>query len=567
MKSFSVLLALFVTLAVAGCSAPPAAPAPGAAPAASFPQIDGNAVLDHTKVLSSDEYEGRFPGTKGEDLSIAYIKDQFKKVGVKPGNTDGTYLQNVPLVGITPDPKVTLTLAKAGKSAQLKFKDDFVAWTKRVANTAGLDRSELVFAGYGVQAPEFNWDDFKGANLKGKTIVVLVGDPPVPDPADPTKLDPQTFGGRAMTYYGRWTYKYEMGAKLGAAGVLIVHETDPAGYPFSVVQGKTGEQFDLIAPDKNMSRAAVEGWIPVEQARKIFAIAGKDYDSLKKQALARDFKPVPLGVTATMTLHNTIRTIDSHNVVGRIQGSDPRLKDEYVIYTAHWDHFGIGAPVNGDRIYHGAQDNATGIGGLIEVGRAFAAMPTTPKRSILLLAVTAEEQGLIGSGYYATNPIYPLAKTVAVINMDALNVHGRTKDLTVTGLGNSDLDDYAIAVAKDQGRVVRADPAPEKGGYYRSDHFPFAKQGVPALASGGGIEYTGKDPDYGRKLRDAYTANDYHKPSDIVRPDWDMSGAAEDLQFYWMVGYRVAQADKFPEWKVGTEFRALREAQLKAQPK
>jgi Zn-dependent M28 family amino/carboxypeptidase len=223
--------------------------------------------------------------------------------------------------------------------------------------------------------------------------------------------------------------------------------------------------------------------------------------------------------------------------------------------------------VNGDRIYHGAQDNATGIGGLIEVGRAFAAMPTTPKRSILLLAVTAEEQGLIGSGYYATNPIYPLAKTVAVINMDALNVHGRTKDLTVTGLGNSDLDDYAIAVAKDQGRVVRADPAPEKGGYYRSDHFPFAKQGVPALASGGGIEYTGKDPDYGRKLRDAYTANDYHKPSDIVRPDWDMSGAAEDLQFYWMVGYRVAQADKFPEWKVGTEFRALREAQLKAQPK
>jgi Zn-dependent M28 family amino/carboxypeptidase len=565
MKQCFIPLVLLLALAAAGCGAPPSAPPPGPTATVSFPQIDGNAVLGHTKVLASDEYEGRFPGTKGEDLTVAYITDQFRKAGVKPGNTDGSYVQKVPLVGITPDPKVTLTFTKGGKAAQLKFKDDFVAWTKRVVETTGLDKSELVFVGYGVQAPEFNWDDYKGADLKGKTIVVLVGDPPIPDPADPSKLDPKMFGGRAMTYYGRWTYKYEMGAKMGAAGVLIVHETEPAGYPFSVVQGKIGEQFDLIAADKNMSRVAVEGWIPVEQARKIFAIAGQDYDALKKQAIGRDFKPVPLGVTATMTLHNTIRTIDSRNVVGRIEGSDPKLKDEYVIYTSHWDHFGIGAPVNGDKIYHGAQDNATGIGGLIEIGRAFAAQPAAPKRSILLLAVTGEEQGLIGSGYYAASPIYPLAKTVAVINMDVLNVHGRTKDLTVTGLGNSDLDDYAIGVAKDQGRVVRPDPTPEKGSYYRSDHFPFAKQGVPALASGGGIDYVGKDPDYGRKIKEAYTANDYHKPSDTVRPDWDMSGAAEDLQFYWMVGYRVAQAGKFPEWKPGTEFRALREAQLKGQ--
>jgi Zn-dependent M28 family amino/carboxypeptidase len=535
--------------------------------AVAFPDIDANAVLQHTKVLASDEYEGRAPGTKGEDLTVAYIEDQFKKAGVKPGNTDGTYIQNVPLVGITPDPSVTLTFNKGAKQATLKFKDDFVAWTKRVAETAGLDRSDLVLVGYGVQAPEFNWDDYKEMDLKGKTLVVFVGDPPVPDPNDPAKLDPNTFGGRAMTYYGRWTYKYEMGAKLGAAGVLIIHETAPAGYPFSVVQGKIGEQFDLIAPDKNMGRVAVEGWITLDQARALFKMAGLDYDTMKKQAVTREFKPVPLGVKASITLHNTLRTIDSRNVVGRIEGSDPALKNEYVIYTSHWDHFGIGAPVKGDKIYHGAKDNATGIGGLIEIGRAFAKLSPAPKRSILLLAVTAEEQGLLGSQYYATTPVYPLAKTLAVINMDALNVNGKTKDLTIVGLGASDLDDYAKQIASEQGRVIQPDPKPENGGYYRSDHFPFAKQGVPAINSGGGIDYVGKPAGWGQQIRDAYTANDYHKPSDTVRPDWDLSGAAQDLQYYWMMGYRVAQAEKYPAWKPGNEFRATREAQLKAAGK
>jgi Zn-dependent M28 family amino/carboxypeptidase len=527
-----------------------------------FPSIDGNAVLEHTRILSSDEYEGRAPGTRGEDLSIAYIEDQLKKAGLKPGNTDGSYLQKVPLVGLTSYPDATLTFKKGDKEQVLRWKDDFVAWTKRVVLEAKVDSSEIVFVGYGVQAQEFNWDDYKGADLKDKTLVMLVGDPPVPDPADSSRLDPKVFGGKAMTYYGRWTYKYEIGAKMGAAAVIIVHETDPAGYPFSVVQGKVTEQFDLVAPDRNLGRAAVEGWIPLEQARKLFALAGLDYDTLKKSALGRDFRPVPLGAQASITIRNRMRMIASNNVVARVEGSDPNLKDEYVIFTSHWDHFGIGPEIHGDKIYHGALDNATGVGGLIEVARAFAALPVPPRRSILFLATTAEEQGLLGSEYYARNPLYPLAKTLAVINMDGLNVYGKTKDLTVDGLGNSDLDDYAAEVAAEQGRVVKPDPMPEKGSYYRSDHFPFAKAGVPALASGSGIDYVGRPVDYGKTMRERYTVNDYHKPSDVVKADWDMAGAVQDLQYYWMVGYHVAQAAKYPEWKPGSEFKARRDAML-----
>ncbi len=537
------------------------APEPGAG---SFPSIDGEAVLQHTRTLSSDEFEGRAPGTKGEDLTVAYIEDQFKKIGLEPGNTDGTYVQKVPLVGITADPNVTLTFKRGSKEQALRFKDDFVAWTKRVVLEAKLDSSDLVFAGYGIQAPEFDWDDFKGADVKGKTLVVLVGDPPVPDPANTKGLDPKMFGGKAMTYYGRWTYKYEVGAKLGAAGVLIVHETGPAGYPFSVVQGKVTEQFDLAAPDKNMGRSAVEGWITLDQAKRLFTLAGKDYDALKAAALSPTFRPVPLSVSASITLHNKLRMIESRNVIAKLEGSDPTHKDEYVIYTSHWDHFGIGPEVAGDKIYHGALDNATGVGGLIELARAFKKLRVLPKRSILFLALTAEEQGLLGSTYYALDPIYPLAKTLAVINMDGLNVYGKTRDITVEGLGNSELDDYAEQVAKEQGRVLKPDPMPEKGSYYRSDHFPFARQGVPALASGSGIDYIGKPEDYGRMKREMYTANDYHMPSDVIKPDWDMSGAVQDLQYYWMVGYLVAQAEKYPEWKPASEFRARREAQLKA---
>jgi Zn-dependent M28 family amino/carboxypeptidase len=534
----------------------------GKTPIGRLPQIDIDAVLAHTKVLSSDAFEGRAPGTKGEELTVNYLVEQFKKMGLKPGNTDGTYIQNVPLVGITAAP-TPLILKKAATQHTLKWKDDVVAWTKRVADTASLDNSDLVFVGYGVVAPEFNWDDYKGLDVKGKTLVMLVNDPPVPDPSNPAELDAKTFGGKAMTYYGRWTYKYEIGAQKGAAGVLLIHETGPAGYGFNVVQGKTGEQFDLVTPNKNMNRVAIEGWITLDQGKKLLKMAGQDFDTLEKQAATREFKPVPLGVSASMTIHNTLRTIDSRNVVAKLEGSDADHKDEYVVYTAHWDHFGIGAPVNGDRIYHGAKDNAVGTAGLLEIARAFTKLPTAPKRSILFVSVTAEEQGLLGSQYYSVMPIYPLAKTLANINIDGVNVHGRTKDLTLIGYGASDLDDYTRAAAGEQGRVITPDAEPEKGFYYRSDHFNFAKQGVPALDPDEGVDFIGRPADYGKKMRDAYTEHDYHQPSDTVKADWDLSGARDDLQLFFAVGYRVAQADKFPEWKQGNEFKSKREAMMK----
>jgi Zn-dependent M28 family amino/carboxypeptidase len=558
---------LFICATAAACSgSKPPAPADAPRPAAAAPQlmigqlpdIDVAAVLAQTKVLSSDQFEGRAPGTPGEEKSVAFLQDQFRKVGLKPGNTDGTYVQKVPLVGITPVP-APLVFSKGSENQTLRWKDDVVAWTKHVANTASIAGSELVFVGYGVVAPEFNWDDYKGVDVTGKTLVMLVNDPPVPDPANPSELDPKTFGGKAMTYYGRWTYKYEIGAQKGAAGVLIVHEAGPAGYPFAVVQGKTGEQFDLVTPDKNMARAAIEGWITLDQAQKLFKMAGHDFDALKKQAATREFKPVPLGVTASMTIHNKLRTINSKNVLAKLDGSDPRLKDEYVVYTAHWDHFGKGP----EGIFHGAEDDALGCAALIELGRAFAKLAAPPRRSILFLAVTAEEQGLLGSQYYSVTPVYPLAKTVADINMDSWNVHGRTKDLTLVGYGASDLDDYTRDAAAEQGRLVHPDAEPEKGFYYRSDHFNFAKQGVPALDPDGGIDYVGKPADYGQKMRDEWTEKRYHKPADVVMPDWDLNGTREDLKVYFTVGYRVAQADKAPEWKPGNEFKAKRDAMLR----
>ena len=553
----------FIVSACSGQSAstPPAQQAarPTAVPAA---RINPQAILDRIKVISSDEYEGRAPGTKGEELTVRYLEDEFKKLGLQPGNTDGTYIQKVPLVGITGTNSQPLTVAKGAQKQTFKWSDEVVAWTKHVADGASIKDSDLVFAGYGVEAPEFNWNDFKDADIKGKTIIVLVNDPQIPDPGDPSKLDPKMFNGNAMTYYGRWTYKFEEGARKGAAGILIVHETGPAGYPFSVVQGNLREKFDLVTPDKNMGRAAIEGWITLDAAKRILKMAGQDFDTLKKQALSRDFKPVPLNLKASLAVRNTLRTLDSQNVVAKVEGSDPTLKNEYVVYTAHWDHLGIGAPVNGDKIYNGALDNASGVAQLLEIANAFAKAQPQPKRSILFLMVTAEEKGLLGSEYYALNPLYPLAKTVANINIDGVNQWGRTKDITVVGMGASDLDDYLRDAAAEQNRTLRPDPEPEKGFYYRSDHFNFAKQGVPALYTDTGIDYIGKPPEYSKQKRDEYTEKDYHAPSDEVKPDWDLSGASEDAQLLYVVGYRVANAGKFPEWKPGNEFRAKREQML-----
>jgi Zn-dependent M28 family amino/carboxypeptidase len=381
----------------------------------------------------------------------------------------------------------------------------------------------------------------------------------VRDPSDQSKLDDKTFNGKAMTYYGRWTYKYEEAARQGAAGVFIVHETGPAGYPYSVVQGFLGERFDLVTPDKNMGRSNIEGWFSLETARAIFKMAGQDFDALKTQATSREFKPVPLGLTGSVAIRNALRTVDSRNVLAKLEGSDPQLKNEYVVYSSHWDHLGVGEPVDGDKIYNGALDNASGVAALLEMARAFTRLEQKPKRSVLFLMVTAEEQGLLGSQYYSVTPVYPLDKTLANINLDGINQWGRTKDITVIGMGASDLDDYLRAAATEQGRTLRPDPEPEKGFYYRSDHFNFAKEGVPALYTDSGIEFLGKSPEYAKQKRDEYTERDYHAPSDEIKPDWDLSGAIEDVQLMMAVGLRVANAEKYPEWKPGNEFKAKRD--------
>jgi len=577
MKVFSRRYSLFVLgmcLFLPGCSregppsaaSTPAAAAPAKIALADLPQSDPAAILQHTKALSADEFEGRFPGSAGEEKTVAYLTSEFQKLGLKPGNTDGTFIQKVPLVGITGAEAKPLTIAGDKSRAILKWRDDVVAWTKHVAEGASIADSEMVFVGYGVVAPEYNWDDFKGVDLKGKTMVVLVNDPQVPDPNDPSKLDPRVFNGNAMTYYGRWTYKYEEAARRGAAGVFIVHEDRYAGYPFQVVQGFLGERFDLVTPNKNMDRASIEGWFSLGATRRVLKMAGQDFEALKKLAITRDFKPVPLGLKASMALRNTNRTIDSRNVLAKIEGSDPVLKNEFVVYSAHWDHLGICDPNpnnKADKICNGALDNASGVASLLDMAHAFTQVKPAPKRTILFLMVTAEEQGLLGSEYYAVTPVYPLAKTLANINVDGVNQWGRTKDITVIGLGASDLDDYLRDAAAEQSRTLRPDPEPEKGFYYRSDHFNFAKQGVPALYTDTGVEFIGRPPEFSQQKRDEYTKNDYHQPSDEVKPDWDLSGAAEDTQLLLAVGYRVANADKFPEWKPGNEFKAKREETLK----
>jgi|ERR1041384_249336 Zn-dependent M28 family amino/carboxypeptidase len=571
MKRITWSLLIIAMLALGGAAQKNAhKTAPLGPPKQALDAITADGVMSHIKSLSSDEFEGRAPGTHGEELAINYIADQFKKVGLEPGNTDGTYFQKVPLAGITTKQDAELKVKAGSKELKLKYKDDFVARTVRLIEKGGFD-SDIVFVGYGVVAPEYGWDDYKDVDVRGKVLLMLVNDPPVPDLKNPAKLNERMFKGKAMTYYGRWTYKYEIAAEKGAAGVLIIHEwndktnSGPAAYPWAVARGMmVVENFDLIAKDNNMSRVNIEGWITEPATRQIMQAAGFNFDQLKKQAIRKDFKPVPLGAHAKLAIEQKIRRINSTNVVGKIEGSDPKLKDQYVIYTAHWDGYGIGIPNDkGDKIYNGALDNASGCAGLIEVARAFKALPKPPRRSILFVSVTAEEKGLIGSKYYAENPIYPLDKTIAEINMDGLNQYGRTKDITVVGLGNSTLDDVLRQAAAEQGRVLRPDAEPEKGFYYRSDHFNFAKEGVPALDPGSGIDYIGKPAGWGLKKRDEYTVHDYHKPTDEIKPDWDMSGAVEDLRLFMTVGYRVANTEKYPEWKPGTEFKAKRDEMMK----
>jgi Zn-dependent M28 family amino/carboxypeptidase len=523
--------------------------------------ITPDGLLAHIKVLASDEFEGRAPGSKGEELSVKYITDQFKKIGLKPGNPDGTYTQEVPLAGIKSEPRMSFVIGD--KTMDLKYPDDFVASSARLQPDIKVEKSDLVFVGYGVVAPEYGWDDYKNVDVKGKTLLMLIGDPPVPDPKDPSKLDDKMFKGKAMTYYGRWTYKYEIAAQKGAAAAIIIHETEPAAYPWQVVKSSWGkENCELDNPNKNMDAVSARSWITLDVTKKLFADSGKDFDGLKKSAITRDFRPVVLNAKANIEIKQQIRSFKSHNVIGKLEGSDPKLNSEDVIYTAHWDHLGRHPELQGDQIFNGAIDNASGVASVIELAAAFTKVNPAPKRSLLFMATTAEEAGLLGAKFYAEHPLYPLEKTLADINLDSMNVWGKARDIEDLSLGFSTLDDLLAAAAKQQGRSAIPDSRPDKGKIYRADNFEFSKVGLPSLYIGKG-EHLLSRSETAPLRSDEFDSTDYHQVTDDVRSDWDLSGCVQDVQLLFEVGYEVANGDKFPEWKPSSEFKSKRDSMLK----
>lgn len=502
--------------------------------------------------LSSDEFEGRGPFSHGEEVTVSFLIEQFREAGLEPAN-HGSYEQDVPMASLTVQGHPALTFSSSSGSTSLAWGSDYVAWTKRVVESTGLRDSEMVFVGYGIVAPEYGWNDYEGLDVAGKTVVILVNDPGF------ATQDDAVFNGNAMTYYGRWTYKYEEAARQGAAGALVLHETGAAGYPWEVVQGSwTGPQLGLVDDDDNMSRIGLEGWITEARARELFSMGDHDYDALADAAKEPGFQAVPLGVTANVALDNVVERSASKNVAGVLPGSE--RPDEYVVFMAHWDHFGTTTDPLDDQIFNGAVDNATGTAAIIEIARVMAGQDPHPARSVLFLAVTAEEQGLLGSAYYAANPIFPTRQTVAAINIDAMGTYGRMNDITVIGLGNSELDDYLEAAASSAGRTLRPDPEPEKGYFYRSDHFTFAKVGIPSLYADGGIDHVEHGSEWTLARMEDYTLNRYHTPADEYDESWDFSGMMADLRLLYTVGYRLADSEDWPNWREGNEFRAIRDA-------
>jgi Zn-dependent M28 family amino/carboxypeptidase len=524
--------------------------------------ITPDGVLAHIKLLASDEFEGRAPGSKGEELSVKYITDQFKKIGLKPGNPDGTYTEEVPLAGVKREARMAFTVGDG--TIDLKYPDDFVASSARLQPEIKINNSEVVFVGYGVVAPEYGWDDYKNIDVRGKTLLMLIGDPPVPDPKDPSKLDEKMFKGKAMTYYGRWTYKYEIAAQKGAAAAVIVHQTESAGYPYSVVRTSWGkENYEIDSPNKNADAVEVRSWITLDAAKKLLAACGQDFDALKKSAITKEFRPALLDAKANIDIKQQLRSFKSHNVIGKLEGNDAKLRDEYLIYTAHWDHLGRNPNLQGDQIYNGAVDNASGVASLIQLAAGFAKLNPPPKRSVVFMATTAEEAGLLGAKFYAQHPLYPVEKTLADINIDTINPWGKTRDIEDLSNNNSTLDDLLAAAAKRNGRVMQPNSQPEKGSFYRADHFEFSKSGVPSLYTGGGKDFIGKPADFGQQKKDDYIAHHYHQVSDESDPNWDLSGAVQDIQLLFEVGYQVANGDKFPEWKPQSEFKGKRDPTLR----
>jgi Zn-dependent M28 family amino/carboxypeptidase len=555
-----ILSRAVAVLLVSTCSA--AAVELGPPPAkAAVEAITAENLLRHIKVLADDEFEGRAPGSRGEELTVKYISEQFKAVGLKPGNPDGTYVQQVPLAGIKVTPNASFRVGE--ETMELKYPEEYIASSTRLQEQIEVENSDIVFVGYGVVAPEFGWDDYKDVDVRGKTILMLINDPAIPDPKNPGQLDPKMFGGRAMTYYGRWTYKYEIAAEKGAAAAVIIHETEPAAYPFSVLSNSAvTENFEINAADKNMQQVAVRSWVTVDTARKLLSASGQDFDALKKAALTKEFRPVPLGATANFQIKQEIRTFQSHNVFGLSEGTDPKVKDELIVYSAHWDHLGKDESLEGDQIYNGAIDNATGIAAIIEIARAHQKLPKGTRRSALFFATTAEESGLLGAKYYGENPLYPLEKTLGNINIDGLPVWGKSRDIEDVSDGNNTMADVLAAAAKRRDRVVKPNSAPERGTFYRADHFEFAKRGVPALYTKAGQEIIGKSPEFAKQKTEEYIANLYHQPGDEVDPNWDLSGAVADTQLLFEVGYAIANGNTWPEWKPGTEFKAKRDEML-----
>ncbi|KAA1161793.1 MULTISPECIES: M28 family metallopeptidase [Pseudoalteromonas] len=533
-------LTLLATAVLAGCATTSITPTDVTN---GYNSIQADELAKHVKVLASDEFGGRAPSSPGEKLTLDYLTAQFKALGLEPGNGD-SYLQEVPLVSLEADSNMVLSIG--GKDYQ--YKKDMVMGSSRISAQEGIENSELVFVGYGVNAPEYNWNDYEGLDVKGKTVVMLVN-----DPGFATK-DPALFTGDAMTYYGRWTYKYEEASRQGAAGAIIIHETAPASYPWSVVENSwSGEQFGFQKENNNMDRVAVEGWVTTDVAKELFTKAGLDFDTVKTNA-AKGAYHVDMGdLTASVNVKNTIKKSVSYNFIATLPGSEQ--PDEHVIYSAHWDHLGTDKTRKGDQIYNGAHDNATGTAGLIEVAEAFTKLPKHPSRSMTFLAVTAEEQGLLGSKYYAANPVIAANKTVANINMDSLNLLGKVKDMNVVGIGKSQMDEFLATAAKEQGRTISGDPKPSSGGYYRSDHFAFANMGIPAMYAGGGTVAADEETANYRKRMSLVLRGCYHQPCDRYRDEWDLSGAVQDLQLFYKVGFDISEQEQWPTWNTNSEFQ------------
>ncbi|SNR57312.1 M28 family metallopeptidase [Hymenobacter mucosus] len=539
-------------------AAAPAATAEATQPAAASPAISAATIGKYLQEVSADEMMGRKPFTVGEERSTKYLADQFQRLGLQP-SPDGSYFQPVPLVEITGTPSPTMQIKGKSQNLSFQYKTDFVAFTQREQPQVAVTNSPLVFAGYGVVAPEYGWDDYAGLDVKGKTVVVLVNDP------GNAGNDTTLFNGKAMTYYGRWTYKYEEAARHGAAGLLIVHDTKPAAYPWSVVlSGAISPKLRAQTANKGADKCALEGWLTLDAAKKLFQAAGQNYDQLYAAANTKGFKPRPLGgLTLSTSIQNKLRRQTSRNVLAVLPGTT--RANEYIIYSAHWDHFGVGKAIAGDSIYNGAVDDGTGLAALLSIAEAFQQAKEKPQRSIVFLAVTGEEQGLLGSAYYAQHPPYPLNKTVADLNMDMLWPYGEMKDLTVIGYGQSELEDYARAAAKEQDRYILPDQQPETGMFYRSDHFNFAHVGVPSLYASGGFESRTSGKATIAQQRQNYTTNMYHKPADQFDPSWDLSGIAQDAQLYFRVGQRLAAETTFPQWRAGSEFKGARDKSMGGQ--